>query len=631
MKRLPLGVLTAGSLLLELALIRTLSVALWYPVAYVCLSTAMLGFGSAAIVVALSPALRNWSDERVLSLSGAGFTVSAAIGYPLWNLLPADPMSLGVEAAQALWVPILLLLITLPFFFAGLFVASVFSRSPGDSAQLYAADLIGAATGVLVYVLAISPLGGPGCVILAASAGLFAAYLAVPLEPTPRLVAVLATVSLLALAPNIDTIAPLRVTKNKIMGSGSTEDEPRGTRWTVSSAIDVIPWQDDSAISIVIDGGTAMTTAVYGDSRKPVPKPAGLRAIPFALGVDDSALIIGSGGGVEVRAALGAGLHRILALEIDPVINDIVTGTLSRKIGGIFSFPAVELVTAEARAYLAAHPDRFQSIMAFHTISNAASASGAMSLAESYLLTEEAIALLLNRLTDDGVLVMSRPEPQIARLISTFARVWPKSTPLAKHIAVVTQSPTLPDFITALVVSKRPLTERDEVILREVTTGRIGYLPSGAGDLKPLVDAALEYANAPAQAQRNAELAARSLPYRPASLTPATDDRPFFNLTRPWSSLTLRDFRSVLSSGVRARARLEDLPVSQVAILLLLLEATLLAGLFLIPPWRTLRRGGVSTRDVLRVALYFYGDERKTQRREVKRHPEHIPGRDTAA
>ncbi|MEL6544230.1 MAG: hypothetical protein AAFQ82_06360 [Myxococcota bacterium] len=228
-----------------------------------------------------------------------------------------------------------------------------------------------------------------------------------------------------------------------------------------------------------------------------------------------------------------------------------------------------------------------------------------MSLAESYLLTQEAMTLLLDRLSDDGVLLISRPEAQIARLVATLSSVWTEPTALHQHIAVVTETPNLPDFITALVVSKEPLTPRDEVILREVTTGRIAYLPSGDGDLKELITAATQYRDDPKKAQADLDQAARRLPYRPASLLPASDDRPFFNLTRPWTSIGFDEISRVLSSGKRSRARLEDLPVAQVAIILLLLEALLLGGIFLIPPWKTLSSSGVPLRTVTRVALYF--------------------------
>lgn len=601
--KLPLAVLTAGSLLLELALVRTLSVALWYPVAYVCLSTAMLGFGVGAMSNTISSRLRSLSDRHATTIGGIGFSTSTALGYPLWNALPVDPMSLGTDTTQLFWVPLLLVLITLPFVFAGFFVSNVFSRAPGASATLYAYDLAGAAVGVGLYVLLISRLGGPGCVWFAATAGLVAVILAEATTLNVRMALIVFTVAVVGAAPSIDEHVPLRISSNKILGSPQARALPRDTAWSVTSAVDVV--RTTQGVSIVIDGGTAMTRLPSADPRKPVEPPRGLRALPFALGTRESALVIGSGGGVEVRACLGAGVQRVLALEIDPVINKLVGGSLSRRIGEIFRSPKVELVTAEARAYLAAHPERFDTIMAFHTISNAAATSGAMSLAESYLLTEEALALLLSRLSDDGVLVMSRPEPQIPRLVATVGAVWEQNTPLSRHIAVVTATTAVPDFITTLVVTREPLNVEDEIAIRESTPGRIAYLPSGDGDLHKLIRAAADHHRKPRETARSiAEVAAR-LPYTPATIEPATDDRPFFNLNRPWKEVGLGDIDRVLSSDVNARARLEDLPVSQVAIILLLIESSLLAFVFVIPPWMTLRRSGIDRVRTTSVAVFF--------------------------
>lgn len=584
---LPLALLTGAALFLELALIRTLSVALWYPVAYLCLGTAMLGFGAAAVLLTLSTRARQLDTTIALRLGGLGFTGSTILGYLVWNALPVDPMSLGLEPLQYLLVPILVVLITLPFAFAGFFVTTIFARWPNHAPKLYAADLFGASIGVVAYVIALPKLGGPGCIVLAGGVGL-ASTLYIETQQRVRVALAVAATACFALSPMIEQLVSLRITPNKLLGTEAAQTLPRGSRWTVSSTVDVIPWKD--GYSLVIDGGTAMTAAPAGDRRKEIVKPAGLRAAPFALGKRESVLVIGSGGGVEVRAALGAGAKRILALEIDKAITELVTGLLHTKLGELFSYPEVELVTAEARSYLAAHDEKFDAIMAFHTISNAASSTGAMSLAESYLLTREAIELMLSRLSDDGVLIITRPEAQLPRLISTLASVWKAPTDLTKHVAVLTENAIRPDFLAALIVAKRPLDARDEIHLKEVTTGRIAYLPSGAGDSTDVVLAASGYPTNPERSNKALAIASRGLPYKPISLEPTTDDRPFFNLSRPWTDISSSDVWRILSAGSRTRARLEDLPVAQIAVLLLLLEVLILGALFIIPPVRALRR-----------------------------------------
>jgi hypothetical protein len=309
------------------------------------------------------------------------------------------------------------------------------------------------------------------------------------------------------------------------------------------------------------------------------------------LGATESTLVVGSGGGVEILAALGAGVKHVLALEIDHAIDDIVrrsTGSLLR--------PEVQLVDAEARSFLAATHQRFDAIVAFHTISNAASSTGGMALAENYLLTEEGIRLLFAHLDDNGVLVISRPEAQLGRLAATCAAAWPFADSIAPHVLAVAMGERLPSFLAALVITRRELSEDDIARLRS-QTDRLVFSPKGGGDTQDFLADAL--------AQKGHSTHASRLPYRPASLTPTRDDRPFFNLLQPWNELRLADLGAVLGSGRLGRARLEDLPVAQVAILLLLVEVLLFASpLWALTLWR-LRQRGVAPRRLFATFAYF--------------------------
>jgi spermidine synthase len=597
------SLIAAAALLVEVTLIRLLSVALWYPFAFVGIATAMLGFGGAAVAVSLSTRLRSLPVQPTLRWAAVAFCLTTGLGYPVWNALPVAPMSLGQDATQVLWTGSLLLVITLPFACAGLFISRVFAAWPRAAPRLYAADLVGATGGVLAYVILLPVVGAPGALMLAGGIGALAGLLLYDGSVHGRLAVVLLIAATFGAATETERLLPLRITKNKLLGTAQARELPRGSIWTLSSAIDVIDPGGHADPVVVIDGGTAMTQVPRATKSRRPPPPRGLRALAYLVAPKGTTLVIGSGGGVEVRAALGAGVERILALEIDGAINDLVRGRLGPVLGGLFARPAVELHTAEARSFLASHDERFDVIVAFHTISNAASSTGAMSLAESYLLTVEAMELLLSRLSDDGVLVMSRPEPQLGRLAATVAAAWPFASDLHGHVAVVTQSESRPDFLAAMLVSKRPLTRRQVEAIRGETPGRVAYLPDGSGDTHDWFSAALA-SNRPEAAARAREARA-ALGYPAASLEPVTDDRPFFNLYTPWTEIGVDDVIAVLSSGASSRVRLEDLPVAQVAILLLLLEALLLAFIFVIPPAILLRRSGLAPGRALTTALYF--------------------------
>ncbi len=592
-----LALVAGAALLAEVTLVRLLSVALWYPFAYTALATAMLGWGAAAIAVSLSARLRAVPLATVLWVSAAAFMLTTACGYPLWNALPVDPMGIGGSLSELALIPVWLALITLPFACAGLFVARLFAAYPAAGPRLYAADLGGAALGVLVYVMALPALGGPGTLVLAGAMGGLAALVVDWSRLGRRTLLALLVALITAGSVSVEEWVPLRISANKLMGSKAARAHRGHTLWTLGSAVDpLVPRGQDPVL--VLDGGTALTTVPrVAEPYAPRP-PQGLRGLPYLLGPGRSVLVIGSGGGAEVRTAVDAGATRVLALEIDSAINALVRGKLAVILGGLFSLPQVELRTAEARAYLAAHDERFDAIVAMHTISNAASATGAMSLAESYLLTVEAMQLLLARLSEEGVLVISRPETQMGRLAATLAAAWPFPTDVHDHVALLSEPGAAPAFFSVLVVTRRPLAAPDLAVLR-AHASRILYLPGGHGELSDYFAAALAWNLGDAERQ----VARMTLPYTPARLRPATDDVPFFNLHRPWSSLRPRDFAAVLMAGPAARARLEDLPVAQVALLLVAMELMALAFLFVLPPYRALARRG--TRNVAGVAGYF--------------------------
>lgn len=580
-----LGLVMAAVLVFETTLMRLLSLTLWYPLAYLVLATAMLGTGAAAIALALSRRLAALAPSSLLHRCTVALGLSMALGYPTWNALPLAPLNAVHDPTQLVWLALLVAIVALPFASAGLFVSRTLATWPRHAASIVAVDLAGAAFGVLLVVILLPRFGAPGLVLLAAAIALLAAIATSPPALARRALLSLAVAGCLWLVPHIERLVPPHITPNKLLGSDTARGLTRGTRWSLSSAVDVIA--DKNGALLVLDGGSAISFVPRLQHGLGKPSDYGVRGLAYDLRQVDSTLVLGSGGGVEVAAALAAGATRVLALEVDPVVNELVRTRLARRLGGLFARPEVQLVTAEARSYLAAHHERFDIIAGFHTISNSASASGALSLAENYLLTVEALRLLLHRLNHGGLLVLSRPEAQVGRLLATVAAAWSHTQPLSQCVAILTEGRDRPAFIAAVLVSPTGFTPEELTRLRGETPGRVAYLPGGGGDTQHYFAAVLGHDNG-----ARAQTLAGALPYRPAVLAPATDLRPFFNMARPWHELRLADAAAVFGSGRDARARLEDSPVAQIALWVLLGE-TLLFGLGLIvPALRVLVRRG---------------------------------------
>ena len=151
-------------------------------------------------------------------------------------------------------------------------------------------------------------------------------------------------------------------------------------------------------------------------------------------------LIIGSGAGNQILEALKQKAASITAVEINPTTNDIVSNRMNDYWGGLFRQPEVHLVTDEGRSFLRRSHEKYDAIISVQTISNAAVASGALSLAENYVFTREAFDDYLDHLTPDGILFFTRPESQISRLLSTARESFAARNmgPVANHMFAFT-------------------------------------------------------------------------------------------------------------------------------------------------------------------------------------------------
>lgn len=97
--------LSLATLLLELALTRVLSVALWYHFGFLIISTALLGFGASGIVLALWPWLREQvALDRALALLALAFGLLTLLCFWLMKRIPFDPFSLLTNQRQLFFI-----------------------------------------------------------------------------------------------------------------------------------------------------------------------------------------------------------------------------------------------------------------------------------------------------------------------------------------------------------------------------------------------------------------------------------------------------------------------------------------------------------------------------------------------
>jgi hypothetical protein len=621
-----LGVFTTSMtvLTLEIALTRIFSVSLWYHLAFMVVSTALLGFGASGILLTLRRDLLEENLERNLTRFAGLTAVGIIFSFAVMTRLPLDPLapmaeglSSGEQALQTTLLILLLLadyvLVVIPFFFAGLTLGSAFSALSKHISTLYFADLIGGGLGCLIVVGVLWILPGQGVVLFAAALAALAAFFfsrqpaAGPQKRAGNawtaFVALGGAVLLLGLSPIADRFLTLYIPPSKPLYQAYADPsiDLVYTGFTPFARIDVM-YQEGASLGawglsqrctapaspeqlfITIDAA-AITTITRFDGN--LEKIGFVNCAPSSLAYQvrgeplNSALLIGPGGGIDVLTAYYNGVKRIVGAEINPLIIDLVASDRWYRdfAGGLYTdYPQIQIELAEGRNFVARSEEKYDLIQFSQVDTWAAAASGAYSLSENFLYTTEAFTDYYDHLTDDGMLTVGRwyfePPRQAFRLVTigTTALEERGVSHPEQHFMVVRAGDT-----STFIMKKSPFTSDEIAHLRQVVDS-LGFTMLYAPDEKDPDNWFVRFFSAPDRAQF----------YRsyPLDVTPTTDNRPFFFEYYGWSNLG--NFRS-----------------GKATLVILLIQALLLAsGLILWPLWRFQRRG-LATRGARRFIIYF--------------------------
>lgn len=607
-----LFLISLATLLLELSLTRVLSVSLWYHFGFLVISTALLGFGASGVTLALWTGLRErHSLDLSLGVLALLFSLSVVLSFWLMQKIPFDPFAVAVEHSQLLFMPLYFLVTAIPFFWSGLAISLLLTRGSSEINRLYAYDLVGAGIGCALVTLTIPRFGGSGAVLFSAFVGALAA-ICFSGWTRRMLTSAGAVVALLLFAASFrgDRLIPIHVSANKQPGGAART--PIYSAWNTLSLVDVYESHPPKAPAVrrmVIDAGTAATG--MQDLRPDVQTVIEQRPDDV---VDDSQivyvgkqspriLIIGSGGGAQVLTGLKEHASSITAVEINPTINDIVARRMNDFWGSLFHQPTVNLVTDEGRSFVRRSQEKYDAIISVHTISNAAVASGALSLAENYVLTREAFEDYLDHLTPDGFIYFTRPEFQIPRLFATAREAFAQRAlgGVEGHLLAFSYPATLlsvgvpnrKTFFAGLLLKKSALQPEEVKQMRALL---------GVGSARPDAPHILyapDETHAGSIYDQIVSAADANQVYRStaAQLAPATDDKPFFNQHTRWSRIRWSTIVDLFSQkqAFDARMALEDRPIAEVTLLVLFMQAIVIAAICILLPLAVFDRRGLAT------------------------------------
>jgi Spermine/spermidine synthase domain len=641
-----LGVALISSTLLmtELALTRIFSVVMYYHFAFLAISIALFGLSASGVFAYVARRRLDRYDSDTL-LAIASLLYAATLIVALFFLVRLR-VGLNYSPANLALMLTIYALAAMPFFSGGLVVTLAISRLSSQVNSVYAADLIGAASGCLILIPLLDRLGAPGVVLSAAAFALAAAALFAPPARRARVGRIGACVLALPLAGQLSGLAGFDVVDTK----GHQGDRILFSKWNSFSRIGVYErthgdWSlspvytgplpetrfmdIDSAASTPILGLkpdlsnaqylhyelTALAYqivgarySVLGAGRRPLSRDEQLAPGTQQLAAGFTALVIGPGGGRDLASALVFGASRVDGVEINPIIADEVMRERFRDFsGGIYTHPRVRVVVDDGRSFVRRTPERYDVIQASLVDTWAATAAGAYTLTENTLYTVEAFNDYLDHLTDDGMLTITRWVADGLRLVSLAqeaceARGWTA----ADRLAIVRQ-----DLVATFLLKKSPFTPEESARLRSVAA-ELGfdvlYAPHSGSAASAQGEATTEarftvpaedvvvYGAATGDYRRLILASDREEFYRSyrSDISPTTDDRPFFfHTTKLENQFEVAFGRSMLfGNGLSA-------------LMTLLAISTGLVALFVVGPLLLSSRGAAARGASLAWLVYF--------------------------
>lgn len=549
-----LFLLSGATLMYEVVLTRLLSVVCWYYLAFVCISMAMFGMTAGALWVHLRPSL--FTAEAIPRRLAAA-TLAMAISLPLALV---TVLAVPIEISQSLETLFSFLIFTsvisVPFFFSGVGVCLALTRSPFPIARVYGVDLAGAALGCLGAIGLMEVLDAPSA-ILAISAILFVAAAAMTAHAGEQGRAAKHLRWALALAilacANAATLHGIQPIWSK--GEIDRRKNLLAEVWSPISKVRVTPFPRSEPflwgpsprmpeiqadfLKLDIDNDAATPIYRFDGNLKDVSFLLyDVTSLAAQLRPGGSAAIIGMGGGRDVLTAAAMNFRRIVGIEVNRVIADMVTRRFAAY-GGLPGLPQLEIQRDEGRTYLTRTTEKFDLIQASMVDTWAASSAGALTLTENGLYTVDAWRIFYRHLNPTGLLSFSRwnsgsEASQTLRLFSlaTAALLAEGVSDPSAHLAVVGGG-----SVATLILSHDPMSPQDVAGLRALAE-KLGFnvivLPG-----ESTADPALRVI---ASARTLEDLAGLRYRYI-VDLSPTYDSAPFF-----FNSIRLRNLFLLLST-----------------------------------------------------------------------------------
>jgi hypothetical protein len=452
---LALFIASAALIAYEVAVMRVFAVGSWSNFGSLVISIALLGFGLAGTLLTLINHRLGQHTARFLKVTAILLGPALAGSYFAAQQVPFNPVMIGMDQTQLIWVGLYYVIYAVPFFIGAVFIGTIFVELQQSIHHVYFWNMLGSGLGGafilgLMYLFPPERLIAP-LVILTTIIALLCFieldpetdHLRIPIVPSFLMILMmLATIGLIAVYGkiNVSDFKPISYARHfpdaKIVyhSWGPTGEY---TAYQ-SSYFHFAPGLSDNASLNIQSMPKNAFLGLYIDGQGPIGvirdlKPAEEAyfdylpmTAPYLLLHEPDVLFLRLDGGVGIANALSHQAQTISAVEPDPTLIDILKNDqfIKQFNGNLLNDHRVTIYNTAPRAFTTNTQKRFDLVEIGLVDSVGLSQTGGYQLNENYLYTTEGIESYLGTLKPDGILsitVWNRLDPprNVPKLLTT--------------------------------------------------------------------------------------------------------------------------------------------------------------------------------------------------------------------
>ena len=470
--------ISVSTLILEISLTRIFSVMQWYHFAFMVIGIALLGYGVAGTFLSIFPSILKKKTKNVLFILSLLFSLTIIISFLIINNVPFDPFRITWDNKQVLYLLIDYGVLSLPFFFSGLFIIFLISKITKKVGKLYFFSLFGSGVGALLTIILFSSLKTNIIILSSLIAAIVALFFCFGNKKNVVFVSALIIFLLLLLI-----FFPLKINISPYKSLSTALKYPDAkllfSEWNSFSRVDLV---SSSAIryapglSYKYKGKLPeqLALTIDGNNLNAITSYSNLDFIDFlpsslAYVVQDGkkALIIEPAGGLEALTALYYN-KSVSVFEINPIIYDVIKNRYNNFAGNIYDNVNVKI--GEGRSLIKKEKEKYD-IIQLSLIGDVSGSTGVFGLTENYLFTREAFEDYYECLSDDGILTITRylmfPPKESIKLVSLAIDALDNRINVEKHIALIRTWTT-----TTFLLKKSEFSKEDIEKIKEFTKKR---------------------------------------------------------------------------------------------------------------------------------------------------------------